>query len=82
MSTDPHVSTPLKARDHARAQASTVVRAMPTIPASTAKDLPAGVTAQDVVWDETLDAGDYCARAQGLRPRSTNQLDAVKFCWG
>jgi hypothetical protein len=74
MSTDPHVSTPLKARDHARAQASTVVRAMPTIPASTAKDLPAGVTAQDVVWDETLDAGDYCARIlkAGTRLRLTN----------
>ncbi len=62
MSTESQVSTPLKARDHARAQGSTVVRAMPTIPATSAKNLPADIKAPDVVWDETLDPGDYCAR--------------------
>jgi uncharacterized protein len=74
MPTDSNVSTPMKARDHARAQGSTVVRAMPTIPASAAKDLPAGVNAKDVVWDETLDVGDYCARVLkvGTRLRLIN----------
>lgn len=74
MSTEPQVSTPLKARDHARAQASTVVRAMPTIPASAAKDLPSGIKVQDIVWDETLDAGEYCARILkvGTRLRVVN----------
>jgi urea carboxylase-associated protein 2 len=47
---------------------------MPTIPAGAAKNLPAGVKPQDVVWDETLDAGDYCARIlkRGTRLRIIN----------
>jgi uncharacterized protein YcgI (DUF1989 family) len=52
------LSTPSKSRDHARAQASTIVRAMPTIPASAAKDLPSGIAPQDVVWDETIAGGE------------------------
>jgi urea carboxylase-associated protein 2 len=67
-------STPLAARDHARAMAGTRVRAMPTIPASAATDLPAGVRAADVVWDETLGPGDYASRVlvRGTRLRLTN----------
>lgn len=67
-------STPLKAREHARAQAGTVVQTMPTIPASAAKDLPAGVKAQDVIWDETLGAGGYASRIlpRGSSLRLTN----------
>jgi urea carboxylase-associated protein 2 len=68
------LSTPMKARDHARAQAGTRVAAMPTIPASMARDLPAGVVSNDVVWEETLAAGDYGARIlkRGTRIRLTN----------
>ncbi len=47
------------ARAHARAQAGTSVRAMPTVPATSATDLPSGVGPDDVVWDEVLDAGEY-----------------------
>ncbi len=68
------LSTPDKSRDHARAQAGTLVRAMPTIPASGASDLPAGVEAGNVVWDETIAGGEYCARIlnRGTRLRLTN----------
>ena len=68
------LSTPMRARDHARAQGGTRVRAMPTIPASDATDLPPGVSPADVVWDETLDAGEYCSRAlkRGMRVRLVN----------
>jgi uncharacterized protein len=69
------LSTPLRARDHARAQGGTRVRAMPTIPASAAIDLPQDVAPGSVVWDETLDAGDYAARVlrRGTRVRLVNQ---------
>jgi urea carboxylase-associated protein 2 len=68
------LSTPSRARDHARAQGKTRVRAMPTIPASDAIDVPAGVAPADVVWDETLDAGEYCAHVlkRGTRARLIN----------
>jgi urea carboxylase-associated protein 2 len=68
------LSDPYKAREHARAQAGTVVRAMPTIPASAAQDLPPGVRSSDVLWDETLAGGDYAARVlkRGTRLRLTN----------
>lgn len=57
------------ARDHARAMAGTRVEAMPTIPATAATDLPPGVEAKSVVWDETLAAGGYASRrlARGTR---------------
>ncbi len=53
---------------------ATVVANMPTIPASAAKHLPAGVAAKDMVWEETLGAGEYAARrlARGTRVRLTN----------
>ena len=70
----PDTATPLKARDHARAMAGTVVRHMPTIPPSAARDLPVGVPAADVVWDETIGPGGYAHRilARGSRLRITD----------
>lgn len=67
-------STPLKAREHARAMAGTVVESMPTIPASVAKDLPGGVGPGDVIWDETIGGGGYAARVlpRGSRLRLLN----------
>jgi urea carboxylase-associated protein 2 len=67
-------STPLAAREHARSMAGTVVTAMPTIPANTALDLPAGVSSTDVVWDETIGPGGYASRvlARGSRLRLVN----------
>lgn len=47
------------ARDHARAMACTRVDAMPTIPATSAVDLPYGVRADQVVWDEVIAPGGY-----------------------
>jgi urea carboxylase-associated protein 2 len=55
-------STTGGAREHARSQAGQRVRASPTIPASDAKDLPPGVEPAEVVWDETIAAGEYASR--------------------
>jgi hypothetical protein len=44
------------ARDHARAQGGTRVEAMPTLPPVTG-DLPEGVAADDLLWEETLASG-------------------------
>ena len=65
---------PAGARAHARAMAGTRVEAMPTVPATAATDLPPGVLADDVVWDETLAAGGYAARIlkRGTRLRLTD----------
>ena len=63
-------SNPLAARDHARAQGATRVEAMPTIP-PVADDLPQGVSADDLLWEETVAAGGYATRrlARGSRLR-------------
>lgn len=53
---DPH-----GARAHARAQAGTRVEAMPTIPASAAADRARGVSATDMLWEETIAAGGYAS---------------------
>src|SRR5262245_6851512 len=68
------LSDPYKARDHARAKHGTVIKAMPTIPVSTAKEVPADVPRADLLWDETLAAGDYCSRVlkRGSRLRLIN----------
>jgi len=62
----PGTATVLGARDHARAQvasaAATSAPTQPTIPASAATDLPPGVAAATVVWDETLPLGGYASR--------------------
>jgi hypothetical protein len=65
------------AKEHARAQADSVAartRAKPTIPARDAKDLPAKVRPDDVVWAETIEGGGYASRvlARGARVRLEN----------
>ncbi len=55
------LANPMAARDHARSMGGTVVEAMPVLP-PVAADLPAGVSADDVVWEETVAAGGYATR--------------------
>lgn len=55
----PATATTAGARDHARAMAGTVVAAMPTLPPTEATDLPSGVEAADVLWDEVVAPGGY-----------------------
>ncbi len=55
------LANPLAARDHARAMAGTVVEAMPVLP-PVADDLPADVSVDDLVWEETIAAGGYATR--------------------
>ena len=64
------LANPLAARDHARAMAGTKVEAMPILP-PVADDLPDGVEAADLLWEETLAAGGYASRklARGSRLR-------------
>jgi urea carboxylase-associated protein 2 len=67
----PGTTTTYGARDHARAQAGLRVETMPTVPASAATDLPAGVDPATLVWDETVAGGGYASRAvrRGVRIR-------------
>lgn len=64
------LANPLAARDHARAMAGTIVEAMPLLP-PVAKDLPDGVSADELVWEETIAAGGYATRrlTRGTRLR-------------
>lgn len=64
------LADPMAARDHARAMAGTVVEAMPLLP-PVADDLPAGVSAEDLLWEETIASGGYATRrlARGSRLR-------------
>lgn len=64
------LADPMAARDHARAMAGTVVEAMPVVP-PVARDLPADVPAEDLLWEETIAAGGYATRriARGSRLR-------------
>lgn len=64
------LADPLAARDHARAMAGTVVDTMPVVP-PVADDLPADVSADDLLWEETIAAGGYATRrlARGSRLR-------------
>lgn len=55
------LANPMAARDHARAMAGTVVEAMPSLP-PVAADLPGGVSADDLLWEETIAAGGYATR--------------------
>lgn len=52
---------PKAARDHARAQGGTRVDAMPILPPF-ADDLPDGVLADDLLWEETIAPGGYATR--------------------
>ena len=54
---DPH-----GAQAHARAMAGTRVEAMPTVPATAALDLPAGVEPDHLLWEETIAAGGYASK--------------------
>lgn len=64
------LADPLAARDHARAMGGTKVEAMPVLP-PVAEDLPAGVPADDLLWEEVVAAGGYATRrlARGTRLR-------------
>ena len=64
------LADPLAARDHARAMAGTVVEAMPTVP-PVADDLPADVSNEDLLWEETIAPGGYATRrlSRGSRLR-------------
>jgi urea carboxylase-associated protein 2 len=64
-------SDPRGARTHARAMAGTHVEAMPTVPATLARELPKGVTSESMLWEETIGGGGYAAKelARGARLR-------------
>jgi urea carboxylase-associated protein 2 len=64
------LADPMAARDHARAMAGTVVETMPLVP-PVADDLPANVSTEDLLWEETIAAGGYATRrlARGSRLR-------------
>lgn len=64
------LANPLAARDHARGMAGRVVEAMPVLP-PVADDLPEGVPADDLLWEETIAAGGYATRrlVRGTRLR-------------
>jgi uncharacterized protein len=70
----PELSTPYRARDHARSMHGTVIEAMPTLPVSRAKDVPADIDRSKLIWDETLAAGEYATRVlrRGTRLRLIN----------
>ncbi len=64
------LADPLAARAHARAMAGSVAEAMPILP-PLADDLPAGVAAADLLWEETIAGGGYASRRlpRGARTR-------------
>ena len=55
------LANPIAARTHARSMAGTVVEAMPVLP-PVADDLPAGVSGDALLWEETIAAGGYASR--------------------
>jgi urea carboxylase-associated protein 2 len=55
----PDTATTHAARDHARSMHGTRVDAMPTVPPSASEDLPTGVDATDMLWEETVAGGGY-----------------------
>jgi urea carboxylase-associated protein 2 len=68
----PSTETTRGAQAHARAQAGARAEAMPTIPASAwPEDPPAGVTAGELTWAETVAGGGYGSRviARGTNVR-------------
>jgi len=67
-------ATTYGARDHARAQAGTVVDTMPSIPASTWPAPPADVAPEALTWAETVAGGGYTHKvlARGTRLRLTD----------
>lgn len=67
-------ATTYGARDHARAQAGTVVDTMPSIPASTWPSPPPGVAPEALTWAETVAGGGYTHKVltRGTRLRLTD----------
>jgi hypothetical protein len=68
-------ASPKAAREHARAQAAAAeVTNRPLLPPTRAADLPDGWDASQLVWAETLGAGDYTSHrlARGSRLRLEN----------
>jgi len=65
---------PKGARAHAHAMAGTKIEAMPTVPAGSSPDLPAGVVSDDMLWEETIGAGGYASKelTRGSRLRLTD----------
>jgi urea carboxylase-associated protein 2 len=55
-------ANPQDAREHARSMAGMRVEAMPTVPASDAGDLPAGVAPSAMLWEEIIAAGGYAGK--------------------
>ena len=55
------LADPNAARDHARAMVGSIAEAMPTLP-PVADDLPAGVSDDALLWEETIAAGGYAIR--------------------
>jgi len=80
--TDSSTADPKSARSHARAMAGTRVEAMPTVPAGSAIDLPPGVSAESMLWEETLGAGGYAGRqlGRGARLRLVDQQGDACVC--
>jgi len=74
MSTDSSTADPRAAQAHARAMEGTRVLTMPTLPAAASTDLPAGVAATEMLWEEVVAAGGYTARrlGRGARLRLTD----------
>jgi urea carboxylase-associated protein 2 len=66
---DSVIADPKSARTQARAIAGTRVEAMPTVPASGSVDLPEGVGAESMLWEETLGAGGYASKELGRGAR-------------
>jgi uncharacterized protein len=67
---------PRGAQAHARAMGDTRVEAMPTLPASAARDRPAGVAPESMLWETTLAAGGYA----GKELRRGARLRLVDLC--
>lgn len=64
------LSDPMAARAHARAMEGTVAESMPILP-PVADDLPKGISAADLLWEETIAGGGYASRRlpRGSRTR-------------
>jgi urea carboxylase-associated protein 2 len=61
-STAPPTGTLAGAREHARSLAGAIAAAGPTVPASSALELPPEADAARIVWAETIGSGDYASR--------------------
>jgi uncharacterized protein len=69
-------ATPLGARDHARAQADTLIEHMPTVPASGYGQVPNDVDPSRLVWAERVAPGGYTHRV--LAPGTSVRLGDIE----